>query len=67
MVNIGDAVGFQYDMKHDFWREGVDSLSVKRMEKIFCSYKNYGSMGNHRGWAANACVDDWGSKSGGRG
>ena len=33
-VNFGDAAGFQYDINHQFWRDGVDSLFVNHVVEI---------------------------------
>nr|WP_109571754.1 hypothetical protein [Fibrobacter succinogenes] len=65
-VNFGDAAGFQYDMHHQFWRDGVDSLFVNRVMEIAKSKlddedREYKQMCDSRGWLSIACVEDWAS------
>ena len=60
--NRGDAPGFQYDINHDYWREGVDSTFVDRAVEIASSYTLYASIRENRGWMATECIADWGSE-----
>lgn len=61
-VNFGDAAGFQYDMHHQYWRDGVDSLFLKRVEEIALANTEFVKMRENRGWSSHECVPDWGSQ-----
>lgn len=61
-VNFGDAAGFQYDMHHQYWRDGVDSLFLKRVEEIALAKTEFVKMRENRGWSSHECVPDWGSQ-----
>ena len=61
-VNFGNAAGFQYDMHHQYWRDGVDSLFLKRVEEIALADTDFVMMRENRGWISHECVPDWGSQ-----
>lgn len=61
-VNFGDAAGFQYDMHHQYWRDGVDSLFLKRVQEIALANTEFVKMRENRGWSSHECVPDWGSQ-----
>ena len=61
-VNFGNAAGFQYDMHHQYWRDGVDSLFLKRVEEIALADMEFVNMRKNRGWSSHECVPDWGSQ-----
>ena len=65
-LNFGDAAGFQYDIHHQFWRDGVDSLFVNRVveianEKLANEDKRYERTCANRGWQFVECKADWAS------
>ncbi|MBO5532646.1 MAG: TIGR02171 family protein [Fibrobacter sp.] len=61
-LNMGDAPGFQYDIHHDYWREGVDNAFVERTIEIASAYEVYASIRDERGWMMQTCIEDWGSE-----
>lgn len=61
-VNFGDAAGFQYDMHHQYWRDGIDSLFLKRVQEIALADMDFVKMRENRGWSTHECVPDWGSQ-----
>ena len=61
-VNFGNAAGFQYDMHHQYWRDGVDSLFLKRVQEIALADTEFVNMRKNRGWSSHECVPDWGSQ-----
>ena len=65
-VNFGDAAGFQYDINHQFWRDGVDSLFVNHVveiakAKLAHEDHEYKQMYDSRGWMSVGCMEDWAS------
>lgn len=60
--NFGDALGFQYDISHHFWPDGVDDFFVNRVEEIADADEENSFIRKRRGWVSGACVSDWGSE-----
>lgn len=61
-LNMGDAPGFQYDINHDYWREGVDNAFVERTAEFAPINELYASVRRDRGWLSQVCIADWGSE-----
>ena len=60
-ANEGDALGFQYDIGHQYWREGIDESFVQRVKEIAVSLDYPPVVREARGWVYTSCIPDWGS------
>lgn len=60
-ANMGDAIGFKYDIDHQFWRGGVDSVFANRAYEIATTDPIMAYIRRDRGWLKQACIADWGS------
>ena len=60
-VNMGDAIGFKYDIDHHFWQDGVDSVFANRAYEIATADPIMAYIRRDRGWLKQECIADWGA------
>ena len=60
-ANMGDAIGFKYDINHQFWRGGIDSVFANRAYEIATTDPMMAYIRRDRGWLKQSCIADWGS------
>lgn len=60
-LNMGDAPGYQYDIAHEFWKDGVDKAFVEWVDQLGNALGYSPDIMENRGWAYFLCIPDWGA------